>query len=317
MDRLAGAQTQDYTKAQVRRVMSKPYGAAVDSKGRLYVADTYVGAVFIFNLETGAVEFIRNGIEAHFKTIIGVAIDDNDRLFVSDASLHQINVFGADHKLVNTFGQESLGRPSGIALDSNNRVLYVVDAEKQKVFVFDADNFKLLRTIGNPPRHEGDDEPGYFAFPTNAAVDKEGNLYVTDTINNRVQIFDAEGNFISTFGKNGDAPGFLQRPKGIAIDPDGHIWVADTIQGLVQIFDKEGHLLAFFGGPGILVGQLGLPTGLTFDKQNRVFVTEQLSGRISYFQYVTDEQAAKEKAERNKQAGTPATASAVVAAAQH
>ena len=58
-------------------------------------------------------------------------------------------------------------------------------------------------------------------------MDKDGNVYVTDTMNNRVEIFDADGKFISTFGKNGDGPGYFARPKGIAVDSDGHIWVAD------------------------------------------------------------------------------------------
>ena len=87
-------------------------------------------------------------------------------------------------------------------------------------------------------------------MPTGVAVDGEGNVYVTDTLNNRVEIFDAEGNFISTFGKNGDGPGFLARPKGIAIDCDGHIWIVDAMQSRVQVFNREGQLLIYFGAPG-------------------------------------------------------------------
>jgi len=68
---------------------------------------------------------------------------------------------------------------------------------------------------------------------------KEGNVYVTDTLNNRVEIFDADGKFISAFGKSGDGPGHFARPKGIAIDRDGHIWVVDAVQQRVQVFDTE------------------------------------------------------------------------------
>ena len=68
---------------------------------------------------------------------------------------------------------------------------------------------------------------------------------MTDTLNNRVEIFDADGNFISLFGKHGDGPGYFARPKGIAVDSDGHIWVADEMEDRLQVFNREGQLLTF------------------------------------------------------------------------
>ena len=306
MDRLAGVQQQDVTKVSLVHYLAKPYGVAVDSKGRVYVADTYVAAVFIFDLETKKVDFIRNGLEAKFKDIVGLALDDNDRLFVTDAALHQVSVFDANHKVEAVFGADELVRPGGVAIDPENRLLYVVDTEKEHVLVYDADSFKRLRTIGGPAKSEGDEDPGVFAKPTNIALDPDGNLYVSDTINNRIQIFDADGNFISMFGKAGDGPGYFARPKGVAIDGDGHVWVADAMQGRVQIFDKQGHVLAYFGTPGMLTGQLGLPTGLAIDKLNRVIVSEQLKGRIQVFRYTTESEAAAEKAERQGKAAAVA-----------
>lgn len=293
MDRLAGIETQDTTQIKPAHVLAKPYGVAVDSKGRIYVADSYVAAVFIFDAASGKVEFIRNGKEARFKDIIGLALDDADRLFVTDAALHQVSVFDAGHKLETVFGADRLGRPSGIAIDRENRFVYVVDVEKEQVAVFDADSYKFLRTVGGPAKVEADDSPATFAKPTNAAVDVDGNLYVTDTLNNRIQIFDADGNFISMFGKAGDGPAFFARPKGVAVDRDGHIWVADANQDRVKIFDKQGHLLAYFGEHGKYPGQFGLPAGLCIDAENRVVVTEQLKGRAQIFRYVPDGEAQK------------------------
>ena len=303
MDRLAGVQQQDFTRPALVHILAKPYGVVEDSKGLVYVGDTYVGAVFIINLETQKMEFIRNGAEAKFKNIIGLAMDDSDRLFVVDAALHQVSVFNPNHKLEMVFGTDDLARPGGAAIDTENRFLYVVDTEKEHVLVYDADNYKLLRTIGGPAKSEGDEDPGTFARPTNVTVDPDGNVYVTDTINTRIQIFDADGNFISMFGKPGDGPGYFERPKGIALDADGHIWVADAAQGRIQIFDKQGHLLAYFGYPGTLTGMLGLPAGLYIDKLNRVLVTEQLKGRLQVFRYITDAEAAVARTERDKRAG--------------
>jgi DNA-binding beta-propeller fold protein YncE len=127
-------------------------------------------------------------------------------------------------------------------------------------------------------------------------VDADGNVYVTDTLNDRVEIFDADGNFISTFGKNGDGPGFFERPKGIAVDGDGHIWVADEVQDRLQVFDKDGHLLTYVGYKhGELPGQFQALVGVAVDKQNRVFTTEQFPGRLQEFQYISDAQAEAEK----------------------
>ena len=301
MERLAGVQQVGEIKVQQPHILVEPYGIAVDSKGNIYVADTYVGSVFIFHADDmEKVDSIHNGKQVHFDQIIGLAIDDDDRLFVSDSHLHCVFVFDAEHHLLNAFGQDSLDRPSGMALDTKNRFLYVADVVKNQVAVFDADNFKRLRSIGGPPAQVGGEDPGTFARPTNVAVDSNGKVYVSDTINNRIQIFDADGDFLSMFGRPGDGPGFFGRPKGLAVDRDGHVWVADTSMDRVQVFDHEGRLAAYFGIHGTLPGQFVLPTGIGIDRKNRVIVSEQFKGRIQIFQYVTDAEAAVAKADAGK-----------------
>ncbi len=324
MDKVAGVQVQEESRKGSKRYhLMKPYGVVADSKGRILVADSYVGSVFIFDLEQNKVSFIRNGIEGRFKTIIGLAIDDADRLFVSDADLHHVSVFDANGKLESSFGDDILGRPSGMAVDTENRFLYVVDIGKEQVAVFDADSYKFLRYVGGPPKKLNDDSPGTFTKPSNVAVDADGNVIVCDTFNNRIQIFDPDGNFISMFGKNGDAPGTFTRPKGVAVDRDGHIWVADAMQNRVQIFDKEGHLLAYFGSAGTEAGQFGLATGMYIDnKNNRVLVADQMKGRVQVFRYTTDEEVAAIKSGKApatppaaaSNQGTPAAAAAAPAA---
>jgi DNA-binding beta-propeller fold protein YncE len=302
MDRLAGVKQVDEVKVNRPHVLIEPYGVAVDSKGNIYVADTYVGAVFIFNAESDKVELIHNGKDIHFQQIIGLAIDDDDRLFISDSHLRSILVLDASHRLLTSFGPDSLGRPSGIALDTKNRLLYVADVTKDHIAVFDADSFKFLRAIGGPPAKIGEEDSGTFAKPTNVAVDANGNVYVADTMNNRIQIFDADGEFLSMFGRPGDGVGDFGRPKGIAVDRDGHIWVADTSMDRVQVFDREGRVAGYFGMHGTLPGQFVLPTGIAIDKQNRVIVSEQFKGRAQVFRYITDAEAAAEKGERGKNA---------------
>jgi DNA-binding beta-propeller fold protein YncE len=314
MDRLAGTQAKD-AKQIIKNFpfqLLRPYGIAIDSKGLVYVADQKVGAVFIFNTETRGVQLIRNGYEAHFGMINGVAIDDDDRVFVSDGKFHKVLIFNPQHQVD---GQITAGLvdPVGLAIDTENRFLYVVDTQQDQVIVYDADSLKLLRRIGTGGRDHELTTPGDFAAPSNVALDKDGNVYVTDTLNNRVEIFDADGNFISQFGKHCDGVGCFARPKGIAVDCDGHIWVGDSFLDLVQVFTRDGELMGFLGGHGEFPGQFMDVMGLAIDKQNRVFTTEQYPGRMQMFRYVTDAEAAAEKArreaERERKSSGPAQSS--------
>jgi DNA-binding beta-propeller fold protein YncE len=311
MDRLSGVVAGDVRTDKPRFQLVTPYGLAVDSKGRLYVADSKVLAVFIFDTQTKDVELIKNGTHARFGWITGLTMDDADRLFVADSKMRRVVVFDSQHQVEGAIN-EGMVDPGGMAIDNENRFLYVPDAELDQVLVYDADPpYKLLRRMGTGGKEHRLTTPGDFARPTNVAVDQDGNLYVSDTLNDRVEIFDADGNFIRTFGKPGDGPGYFARPKGIAIDGDGHVWVADAVQNRVQVFTPEGRLLIWMGEPGNLPGQFNALAGLTIDKRNRVFTSEQYPGRVQMFQYIDDAQAIAERDRRlaeaqKKKTGAPA-----------
>jgi DNA-binding beta-propeller fold protein YncE len=292
MDRMDGGESQE--QKQVDKplfALWTPYGMAVDSKGSIYVADGKVGAIFIFNAETKELQMIKHGVQAHFGDIIGLAMDDSDRMFVSDTKLHRILVFDRDHKVEGAITEGGLIDPGGMAVDNENRFLYVADAGRDQVMVYDADKLNLIRTIGTAGKKHSLTEPGQFSVPTNVAVDADANLYVTDMYNNRVEIFDADGNFIRAWGKQGDRPGTFSRPKGIAIDSDGHVWVADAVQDILQCYTADGQFLMWMGGHGLFPGQFRALTGLYIDKNNRIFTSEQYPGRVQMFRYFTDDEA--------------------------
>jgi DNA-binding beta-propeller fold protein YncE len=302
MDRLAG--TQDGNNKQhykpVPFQLLAPYGMGVNSKGDLYVADQKVGAVFVFNTETKDTTLIANGRDASFGMINSVALDDDDRLFVTDGKLRRVLVFDKKNAVVEVI-KDGLIDPVGIAIDTENRQLYVVDTQADQVVVYDADTLKEKRRIGTGGKKHELNTPGDFSAPSYVALDKDANVYVTDTMNYRVEIFDADGNFIGQFGRHCDGPGCFAHPKGIAVDSDGHIWVADPMLDLLQSFNREGRLLGIVGGHGEQLGQFSSLDGVFIDKNNRIFTSEQFPGRVQMFRYITDAEADQLKKEKEAQ----------------
>jgi sugar lactone lactonase YvrE len=268
--------------------LKKPYSVAIDSKGLVYVADSGLHKIFVFDLEKKQLAFRGDKAPAHLELLIGLAIDDKDRLFASDAKAHQITCFDAAGNLVSVFGTDKLARPAGMAVDNDLRRLYVADVAGSRLAIFDLDTLKFVRYIkSQPPSKE---EPhGVLGTPTNIAVDPDGLIYVVDTIPNRVQVFDTDGNYVRGFGEQGNTAGKFARPKGIAIDSDGHVYVADAEFNNIQIFTPEGEVLMAVGRFGAQQGQFLLLTGLAFDKNNRLIATD--GGpvpRIEVFRYIPD-----------------------------
>jgi sugar lactone lactonase YvrE len=319
MDRLSGIATGSTpSDFKPRWQLVTPNGIAVDSKNLVYIADSKVRAIFILNVDTGEYSMIKNGSDGRFKWLIGLAIDDSDRLFAADSGMRHVVVFDKNHK-VEAAISEGLVAPGSLAIDNENRQLYVTDAEQDLVLVYDADPpFKLIRKLGKPGTKHTSTLPGEFAKPVGVAVDQDGNVFISDTWNNRIQEFDADGTFIRTFGEAGDGPGYFARPKGISIDGDGHIWVADAVQDRVQVFTPEGQLLIYLGEHGLLPGQFQSLANVMVDKNNRVLTAELYPGRLQVFQYYTNSEAkaeldrreaeGKKKADQKKPAPSPAPA---------
>jgi streptogramin lyase len=120
--------------------------------------------------------------------------------------------------------------------------------------------------------------PGQFHFPAGIAVAPEGDEFVLDSSNQRVERFDARGEFISMWGSAGSADGELLYPKGIALAPDGTILVADTANDRVQRFRPDGAFRQAFGS-----GSLSQPAGLAVTASGDIIVADRGHDRIAVF----------------------------------
>ena len=269
---------------QMRTVeaLVKPYGVTAAPNGRVYVTDTAVRKVFVFDPTAKTVGFVGESGVGRVVKPIGVAADDDGRVFVADATLNRVFGYGPDGALAIAIGREGeLENPSGLALDRKLKRIYVADATKHQVLCYSAADGAFIRAIG-----ERGVDPGQFNFPTNLFVDQQSRLYVADTMNFRVQVFDAEGKVLTTFGSQGDTAGKLNRPKGVGVDSEGHIYVADASFNNFQIFDAEGALLLFVGLAGGGPGEFFLPAGLFVDDRDRIYVADQGNARVQVFEYI-------------------------------
>ena len=97
-----------------------------------------------------------------------------------------------------------------------------------------------LEYINNIGDLESDDENVLFYMPSDIAVDNEGNVYVLDSGNHRVQKFDPEGNFLASYGRQGQGPGEFQYPQSIDTDAEGNIYVSDSGNQKIHILKPDG-----------------------------------------------------------------------------
>lgn len=261
--------------------MLRPYGVAASSK-KIYITDPGLFLIHVFDLENKQYSIITDAGKNKFISPLGIAVDIDGEVFVTDSVLKRVFVFNASGIFLREIGSDELFiRPTGIAVDENR--VYVVDTLKHQVVVFSKKTGTILFHIGQNGTKNGD-----FNYPTHIFMSRNKRIYVTDSLNFRVQIFDIDGKFISSFGKLGDASGDFSKPKGIAVDSENHIYVVDSQFDNIQIFDTAGKLLLVVGSTGRGPGKMSLPSGIFIDNQDRIYVADSYNKRIQIFQYLKE-----------------------------
>jgi len=124
---------------------------------------------------------------------------------------------------------------------------------------------------------------GQFLHPAEIAVDSEGDVWVADLENNRIQKFDKEGKYLARFGEEGEGECQLLGPKSLAVDAEGNIWVDDAYNNNIQKYDQEGSCLFQFGESGSEPGQFEGPESIMIDAEGNIWVADTYNGRLQKF----------------------------------
>ena len=122
-----------------------------------------------------------------------------------------------------------------------------------------------------------------FKYPWGVAVNSKDEIAVTDLGNQRVQLFNSDGNFLRSFGRQGNKAGEFSNPRGITFHKSGNIFVADQRNHSIQIFSGEGEYVGMFGGYGSLDSQLSYPWGLSVDSDGNIIVADSGNKLIKIF----------------------------------
>ena len=165
--------------------------------------------------------------------------------------------------------------PSGVAVTSDNLVLV---SSRHKLQWFTTDG-KLVYAVG-----EEGNEPLKFKKPRAIAINKEGEIYVLDEENRRVQILNGDGTYHGSFGFPHLPNPKEEPPCALAINSEGNVYFADSKNDRIRVFSPNGEPLFTFGKSGSWTerGTQTSPKAITIDAQDNVIVADHLE-KISVF----------------------------------
>jgi uncharacterized protein (TIGR03437 family) len=294
-----------------------PMGVAVDSSGKVYIADTSDNTIRIVTTDGLINRFAGDSFAGFFAdgqaattaevhSPSDVAVDSSGNVYIADTGNARVRKVTTDG-LINTIaGSNTIGSsgdnaaatsaaltaPMSIALDSSGN-LYIVDNGVSRVRKVDGKG-NITTIAGNGTAgfagDGGDPTKAALNFPSGIAVDGSGNLYVADLLNLRLRkiaggnITTVAGNGLLSYSGDGGpaAAAQLNGPQGLAVDKSGNVFIADTGNNAVRQVAKNGTITTFVGSgtAGSGGNQLAAPQGVAADATGNVYIADTQNARV-------------------------------------
>lgn len=254
-----------------------PNDIAISNSGQVYIADTWNQRIQVFSLSG---EYITGwGVEGsesgQFYMPISISIDSKNRIYVGDSDWRAENIqrFTEDGIFIDSFFSP-VGNPQGLALNFNDS-LFVADASVNRVFQLDTQG-KLVSSW-----QSASDKEGYFNLPLGIDVDTEGNIYVVDNGNKRIQKFSSAGNFVDSWIGNSYAfdRGGFDDPGFIAVGTDA-VYLTDRDK--IIKFDHAGKHIATWTDNI----NTGVIFGITIDDNGIIYASMEVEQNGQFFQRI-------------------------------
>ncbi len=228
--------------------------------------------------------------DGEFNQPHSIAVDRSGNVYVADTWNHRIQKFSPSGGFLGKWGSQGsedgqFMTPRDVAVDYWGNV-YVLDSGNYRVQKFNSSGVFLVNWGSEGT---GDGQFGKSPFgggPYGISVSYWGEVFVADTWNNRVQVFDSSGKFLRKWGSTGDAEGEFEEPRGIAADSEENVYVSEWGNQRIQKFDYWGRFRDKWGASGIGDGWFNSPSGVgTFPSGTilDVFVVDSYNHRVQKF----------------------------------
>jgi serine/threonine protein kinase/basic membrane lipoprotein Med (substrate-binding protein (PBP1-ABC) superfamily)/DNA-binding beta-propeller fold protein YncE/transcriptional regulator with XRE-family HTH domain len=268
---------------------------AVDAHGSVYTADpshhrimkrdSSGNSTVFWNGTSGAPQFAASPV--------GLARDEHGNLYVADTAANQILVLSPSGTVLRRWkggGRAGpLGQPAGVAVDAGGHV-FVIDTARDRVLRFSPSG-TVEAVWGSSGSTSGPfiqpTTPGQVVQPHGVRVDPQGNVYVVDTGNGRIEKFTPAGRFLwarSLLESPTASEAFLTpQPYGIAIDAHGYLYVTDTWNDVIVKLSPAGSTVKQWGSTGSGSGRLLEPEGIAVGSSGTVYVADTGNHRVDVF----------------------------------
>jgi DNA-binding beta-propeller fold protein YncE len=265
----------------------KARAVAISPKDELYIVDK-MGRIQVFSIDGKYLRGWETPTIANGKPV-GLGWSNDDLLMVADTHYFQVLFYTSTGELL---ADKAIGGEMG---DAPGQFYFVTDIVQDKrghyivgqygiddrIQEFDPEG-KFVRMFGS----QGE-LPGQFSRPQGLELDSQGLLWVADSCNNRMQVFDmssTEPKLVDVWGTAGTEPGQLQTPYGLVFDQDGTLLVCEWGNHRIQRFTRDGESLEIWGGYGKDAGQLQRPWGIVIDSKRQLHVLDSENYRVQRFQ---------------------------------
>ena len=257
----------------------RPYGIYIGGPGKIFVTDTDLQVVHLFDFTSQNYRQFFRIPGGRLRSPVGVVADNENNVYVTDSELGRVFQYNSEGAFIKVW-ETRFTRPTGIAIDLKRKVFYVIDTAEHHAFVFNLKGEKLF-DFGK----RGDAE-GEFNFPTHVAVNPEnGDVYISDSMNFRIEQFSSDGKFIKQIGSSGSRIGSFSKLKGLSVDSRGIVYAVDGLFDTVQMFNEKGEFLLNFGKAGNHEGEFWLPAGIAVF-QDLIYVADSYNQRVEIFQLI-------------------------------
>lgn len=227
---------------------------AVDDDGFVYLSDFNSARVQKFTLQGQYItQWGSDGTgPGEFRTPQGVVVDSKGNVYVGDRSNNRVQKFTSNGEYLTEFGSAGSGPgqislPRSLSIDGLDAI-YVIELGNSRVSKFippDTDDPRMPHqfefSFGSPGLGEGQ-----FTTVATAVVHETGDIFVASHGGDRIQKFNASGEFLLQFGTIGSGPGEFVNPRGLAINRNDELLVGDS-NNRIQVFDLGGNFLRQVG----------------------------------------------------------------------